>query len=674
MDTLSWLFKMVDGITGPAKSATSSLSKLKGQLMATEKAQDQLGKLGANMREMGKSGAPMRKGLEALDASMRKALQPAMLQRQQKQLVNLREWMKQAGQPKAARQVEKFRGAMMDHGRATNFASRGLAQLRMNYVGAGGGAKGMLAVMQPLGGALKSVGGGAMMAATAAAGALAGGASLAMGAGSYVMDILSFKEDSMFALTTILKSEEGAKRLTDDILKMSKDIGGGPKQALESITAMLGRGLDKNTSFALFQGLKDLETISPKANLEGVLGQILQMQSIKFLQWEDLKIMSENGLDSGIVLENLGKIMGKTAEQARELMAAGKIDSVTGMEAILESISQATGGGPLGSLSKKRSEGTMGGLLDKIKHAPETLMLMLDTTEAGAGIKRVLRMITSLLDPASRTGQMISKAIGAGLGKIADLMAKIDPGKMQQMFVAVMHLVTAVTTLTGAFTGGFMAGMMTVLQPMMDLMIQTQGAGSAVNFLASGMRIIGAILGGIFGAFLMGVIAVTSFGAAVYGLVAKVPEWVGSLYSIGSNFVTSIKDGIVGQWDSLVAELEALAQKLPAPIRKALGMHSPSKVMMELGAYTTEGFMLGLQKYDPSMAMRNMVRVPRLPSPEASFGLSRAMTGTGGVTIGDVIVHVDGGGDPDKVGAAVSRHLLSALTGAFSNIATEGGA
>ena len=48
---------------------------------------------------------------------------------------------------------------------------------------------------------------------------------------------------------------------------------------------------------------------------------------------------------------------------------------------------------------------------------------------------------------------------------------------------------------------------------------------------------------------------------------------------IGTYIVNGIRDGIMHEWDKLIGHLKDLAAALPEPIRNALGMESPSKVM-----------------------------------------------------------------------------------------------
>ena len=68
----------------------------------------------------------------------------------------------------------------------------------------------------------------------------------------------------------------------------------------------------------------------------------------------------------------------------------------------------------------------------------------------------------------------------------------------------------------------------------------------------------------------------------------------GALKNIGHNLISGLWNGIKAKFDSVVEGVKGLAAKLPKAVKKVLGIASPSKVMFELGGYTTEGFIEGI--------------------------------------------------------------------------------
>lgn len=67
------------------------------------------------------------------------------------------------------------------------------------------------------------------------------------------------------------------------------------------------------------------------------------------------------------------------------------------------------------------------------------------------------------------------------------------------------------------------------------------------------------------------------------------------LVQIGKNIIQGLINGIASLKDRALKKAQEIADGIKSRIKSALGIASPSKVMMELGEYTGEGFVLGLQ-------------------------------------------------------------------------------
>ncbi|WP_435605882.1 phage tail tape measure protein [Pseudomonas knackmussii] len=63
---------------------------------------------------------------------------------------------------------------------------------------------------------------------------------------------------------------------------------------------------------------------------------------------------------------------------------------------------------------------------------------------------------------------------------------------------------------------------------------------------------------------------------------------------IGANIVAGLWKGLKDSFPSVASLLEEFANKLPAPVKKVLGIHSPSRVFAELGGHTMAGLEQGL--------------------------------------------------------------------------------
>jgi phage-related protein len=170
------------------------------------------------------------------------------------------------------------------------------------------------------------------------------------------------------------------------------------------------------------------------------------------------------------------------------------------------------------------------------------------------------------------------------------------------------------------------------------------------------------------------------------GYVASVPGAIGRIFSGAGKWLYGVgKDLIIGLWNGLVSlsgwlynRLVSLVKAIiPAPIRWALGINSPSKVTTEIGRLTGMGLALGLEgtasHVRSAAGTLAEAAVPTLASPAgigatarapagvAAAGAAGGGTGGGAVRVwfdwsrgnGELkkvfqkIIRVDGGGDVD---------------------------
>ena len=79
------------------------------------------------------------------------------------------------------------------------------------------------------------------------------------------------------------------------------------------------------------------------------------------------------------------------------------------------------------------------------------------------------------------------------------------------------------------------------------------------------------------------------------GIVDTFTNLPSKMAEIGTNIVQGIKDGISSAWEGMTGWIGGLCDSFTEGIKDALDIHSPSRVMMKLGAYTGEGFGLGIE-------------------------------------------------------------------------------
>ncbi|MFD3464806.1 phage tail tape measure protein [Streptomyces sp. NPDC058682] len=90
--------------------------------------------------------------------------------------------------------------------------------------------------------------------------------------------------------------------------------------------------------------------------------------------------------------------------------------------------------------------------------------------------------------------------------------------------------------------------------------------------------------------------------SAVVGVVREIPGRVsgslsgmaGTLTGIGRNIIQGLVNGIRGSLGAVMSAARSIVDAIPGPIRKALGIHSPSTVMAEIGKWISAGLVKGM--------------------------------------------------------------------------------
>ncbi|MEV7589728.1 phage tail tape measure protein [Streptomyces sp. NPDC089922] len=76
----------------------------------------------------------------------------------------------------------------------------------------------------------------------------------------------------------------------------------------------------------------------------------------------------------------------------------------------------------------------------------------------------------------------------------------------------------------------------------------------------------------------------------------------GTLTGIGRDIIQGLVNGIRGSLGAVMSAARAIVDQIPGPIKKALGIHSPSRVMAEIGKWVTEGLVKGMMGGSKSVA------------------------------------------------------------------------
>lgn len=103
---------------------------------------------------------------------------------------------------------------------------------------------------------------------------------------------------------------------------------------------------------------------------------------------------------------------------------------------------------------------------------------------------------------------------------------------------------------------------------------------------------------------------------------------------IGKNILLGIANGMLLGLPNLLTIVVKVAQSVLTQIKKSLGIKSPSSEAMKLGAYTAQGFALGLQSMSPEAISRSLIKP--ITNPASTNQQNITMQFASGVTISQV--------------------------------------
>lgn len=125
--------------------------------------------------------------------------------------------------------------------------------------------------------------------------------------------------------------------------------------------------------------------------------------------------------------------------------------------------------------------------------------------------------------------------------------------------------------------------------------------------------------------------AIVDFVRSIPGRILSALGNLGSLLvGVGRSIVQGLVDGLVGAWHFVTDRVRSLINLIPRAIRDLLGIGSPSRVTMQLGAQTGQGFAMGVASQSAAVA----AAAQSLTAPVAASTSMAARGGDGAAVVG----------------------------------------
>lgn len=514
----------------------------------------------------------------------------------------------------------------------------------------------------------------------ALAGALVAG--LAVAGAAMVGDAFMFREQSIEGFRVLTGSASHAKALYEHVLNAAQVFGQSPKEMLGTTKKLLQAGFDTAQALSLVQTAADLKALNRGLNVDQLVEGLGKLKGKVQITEDTLgELLKTSGLSRQAFVKVVGSMRGvDTAKaaglaQVNALLASGALSGDEAAIAIQRTTLAVLGTSKAGEYAQKAST-SVGGLLEKLKNAPEQFLLRM-TVEDGP-LKGFLTTLTNALDPTTDTGKRVTKAlttVGDALGKTLERFN--DPAKIDAFVNGLVKLIETLPTVIGFFITLGRWGY-TIVLAFATLKDNIKFLWNELTQLGAVGTVIKTVLYGLVSPIVALMWVVYNAGKVIVDFVVTVGKWFADLITSaldwGANIVGGIWEGIKKAWKGLLDNFKILVAQLPAGVKKILGIASPSKVMMNLGVNTVLGFQKGVSDNAslPQVALQNAISAPDLPNLGSAFrgGLNAP------ISIGDINVSLTGTDDEAsarRLGRAAGRAIREEILLALELARTEQG-
>ncbi|MGW1714089.1 phage tail protein [Streptomyces sp. NPDC002156] len=222
----------------------------------------------------------------------------------------------------------------------------------------------------------------------------------------------------------------------------------------------------------------------------------------------------------------------------------------------------------------------------------------------GAILALVMPLITKLVDMAmqSKTVQaVVQKAFKAISDAVSTAMNFIRP-IVQRYWPQISEVISKAVTLIWKVVKTYFTVMWTFWKTVFDAVVAIVRFG--INMVVSYIQGVRRVYEIVRDAFTQAKNAVSNRISGIIGFVRELPGKIvstlsglaGKLKSMGGDIVQGLINGIRSKASAVLSAVKSsIVDKIPGPIRSALGISSPSKLMMGFGRDVGEGLALGIE-------------------------------------------------------------------------------
>lgn len=366
--------------------------------------------------------------------------------------------------------------------------------------------------------------------------------------------------------------------------------------------------------------------------------------------------------ETGVNVADIAAKMGMKTEDLRNQLTQGSVDAAKFGDALQDALIEK-GAGPLQRMANS--------LPNLKKLLWESIGDFFEDIDTGPFLKEV-RELFDIFSQSKPSGQAMKAGIGGAFKTIFENATKVVPYVKHFLLDMVIYGLKAYIALKPTLKWfQELKNNETVMNAMSTAF---EGLKSIIVALAIGVGVLVAVFGAVVtvgmliaGTFYTIIGAITDF---LSNPAKSLQNWAESASTLGTDFVNGLVNGIVNGYHVVTDAVGGLADSAKNAFKSALGIASPSRVMMQMGGFAGEGIAQGLENSQAEVHAASGSLASATQSGFAAGGSSANSSASGA----GVVVTVEAGAIVIQGGAQSAEELTEqAVTLIFERVALAKG-
>lgn len=495
-----------------------------------------------------------------------------------------------------------------------------------------GGIAGRIGSLKQIGAAFEEVTGlsasaGLAIAGVASAILVAGGAAYELGKGvlsvtkelaEATLEGTIFAQNMRLAFGFLVHDAKLGADTFEVVRKEAQSLGLDVHETVDSFRSLLAAQFSIEQSHGLVKMAADMQAIGASGEeVQRILYAMREIKDLGGLQRRQLRQLEMAGISGSLINEQLQiELKMKNPHAVEKAMKGGKIDADKAIRAIENAVKEKLGETNLGDTAAKMADMTISGSLRVAKAKITNFFTTIGERVEPAAMRfvRGLSGITNVIDETLPSGKALQDVLTGAFNAILKVAQPV--GEYLEIFflglelaaLKVYNALRPIAAQLGLSFGDDNQDSVNAFELAMLSFAEAVGkVAHGVAILASynvvwdalsGAATVIEIAAGAAWELLQPILAVPEaifdFGAAFLLAVDWLSKFGTEAERSGENLVTGLINGIEAAASRLYDTVVAMATTALDKFKGVFGIHSPSRVMAQMGGHMTEGLAIGI--------------------------------------------------------------------------------